>query len=411
MIQMGSRRYFRNHTAVRAVLIDLRQHLVGQDFAPVRNHGGGGFITTGFDAKNTHELISFFNRGTNSILSLELIHVVAKAEWEGHKRFKERTQISLGGGRFVALKIGTRASPLALAQAHETRDLLAAAHPELAEPDALEIVALTTTGDKVQDRALSEVGGKGVFTKELDEAMFDGRIDIAVHSMKDVPTWLPDGMVLPCMLAREDVRDVMVSPRYTSFADMPEGSVVGTTSLRRQAQVLARHPSLKVVIFRGNVQTRLRKLEEGEADATLLAMAGLNRLDRTDVVAAVLEPEDLLPAVGQGAIGITCRADDTDTITTIAALDHGDTSICVNAERAMLDVLDGSCRTPIAGLATLEDGGEVMHLRGLVAEADGSRIWTAERRGNITDADAMGRDAGAELRKEVGEDFFIRLAD
>lgn len=311
----------------------------------------------------------------------------------------------------MALKIGTRGSPLALAQAYETRDLLAATHPHLAEPDALEIVALTTTGDKVQDRALSEVGGKGVFTKELDEAMFDGRIDIAVHSMKDVPTWLPDGMVLPCMLEREDVRDVIVSPRYKSFADMPEGSVVGTTSLRRQAQILASHPGLKVVIFRGNVQTRLRKLDEGEADATLLALAGLNRLDRTDVVAAVLEPEDLLPAVGQGAIGITCRADDHDTIADLAALDHGDTSICVNAERAMLDVLDGSCRTPIAGLATLSDNGETMHLRGLVAEADGSKIWTAERTGSIADADAMGRDAGAELRKDVGEDFFIRLAD
>ena len=311
----------------------------------------------------------------------------------------------------MSIKIGTRGSPLALAQAHETRDLLRQAHPHLAAPDAIEIVVLTTTGDRVQDRPLSEVGGKGVFTKELDEALFDGRIDIAVHSMKDVPTWLPDGMVLPCMLPREDVRDVMVSPRFSSFGDMPDGSVVGTTSLRRQAQVLARYPGLRVVIFRGNVQTRLRKLNEGDADATLLALAGLNRLDRTDVVAAVLEPEDLLPAVGQGAIGITCRADDMDNIAAVAVLDHADTSICVNAERAMLDVLDGSCRTPIAGLATLSDDGLSMRLRGLVAEADGSRIWTAERTGSIADAEMMGRDAGAELRAAVGEEFFIRLAD
>lgn len=311
----------------------------------------------------------------------------------------------------MSMKIGTRGSPLALAQAHETRSLLVAAHPRLADLDAIEIVALTTTGDKIQDRPLSEVGGKGVFTKELDEALFDGRIDVAVHSMKDVPTWLPDGMVLPCMLAREDVRDVMVSPRYSSFDDMPAGSVIGTTSLRRQAQVLARYPDLKVVIFRGNVQTRLRKLNDGEADATLLALAGLNRLAMANVATAILEPDDLLPAVGQGAIGITCRADDVATIEAIAALDHGETSICVNAERAMLDVLDGSCKTPIAGLATLSDDGLGLRIRGLVAEADGTQIWTAERSGSIAEAEAMGRDAGAELRALVGEDFFARLAD
>jgi hydroxymethylbilane synthase len=311
----------------------------------------------------------------------------------------------------VSIKIGTRASPLALAQAHETRDLLAATHPSLAGPDAIKIVALTTTGDKVQDRPLSEVGGKGVFTKELDEALFDGRIDVGVHSMKDVPTWLPDGLVLPCMLAREDVRDVIVSPRYTSFAAMPAGSVVGTTSLRRQSQVLARYPELKVIIFRGNVQTRLRKLDEGEADATLLALAGLNRLGMAHVAAAVLEADDLLPAVGQGAIGMTCRADDVTTIETIAALDHGETSMCVNAERAMLDVLDGSCKTPIAGLATLSDDRLRMHIRGLVAEADGTQIWTAERTSSIADSEFLGRDVGAELRTEVGEAFFVRPVD
>ncbi len=311
----------------------------------------------------------------------------------------------------MTIKIGTRGSPLALAQAYETRSLLIAAFPELGAGDALEIVALTTTGDRVLDRPLSEVGGKGVFTKELDEALFDGRIDIAVHSMKDVPTWLPDGMVLPCMLEREDVRDVFISPRAASFPALPAGSVVGTTSLRRQTQILSRYPHLKVAVFRGNVQTRLRKLDEGEADATLLALAGLNRLDMTGVATQILETSDMLPAVGQGAIGITCRAQDDAIIEYITALNHAPTLLCVNAERAMLDVLDGSCRTPIAGLATLSADGVTIHLQGLVAQADGSQTWTAEREGPVADAEALGRDAGTELRAAAGEDFFAALAD
>ena len=305
----------------------------------------------------------------------------------------------------MSIKIGTRGSPLALAQAYEARDLLVAEYPDL----EVEIVPITTTGDKVQDRPLSEVGGKGVFTKELDDALLGGRIDIAAHSMKDVPTWLPEGIVLACMFEREDVRDVLVSPKFTDFGEMPAGSVIGTTSLRRQSQILAKYPNLKVVIFRGNVQTRLRKLSEGQAEATLLALAGLNRLDRTDVIARILEPEELLPAVGQGAIGIACRAGDEELTSMLGTLDHAPTSLCVAAERAMLDVLDGSCRTPIAGLAELSNNGQSITIKGLVAEADGSEIWQAERTGPVASADDLAREIGVELRAAAGEAFFAKL--
>ncbi len=305
------------------------------------------------------------------------------------------------------IKIGTRSSPLALAQAYETRDKLLLAYDDV----DVEIVPITTTGDKIQDRPLSDVGGKGVFTKELDEALFDRRINVAAHSMKDVPTWLPNGIILAAMFEREDVRDVLVSPKYSSFSQMPAGSVIGTTSLRRQSQILERYPELTVVIFRGNVQTRLRKLHEGVADATLLALAGLNRLGRTDVVARILEPDELLPAVGQGAIGLACREDDEDVIAKLRGLDHNPTSLCVLAERAMLDVLDGSCRTPIAGLATLSDDGQTITIKGLVAQADGSEIWRAQRQGPSVDSDKLGRALGAELRAAVGEDFFAALMD
>ncbi len=305
----------------------------------------------------------------------------------------------------MSIKIGTRSSPLALAQAYETRDLLAASFPG----QNVEIVPITTTGDKVQDRPLSEVGGKGVFTKELDDALFDGRIDVAAHSMKDVPTWLPTGIVLACMFEREDVRDVLVCSKYKDFSEMPAGSVIGTTSLRRQSQILAKFPDLKVVLFRGNVQTRLRKLAEGEADATLLALAGLNRLERTDVIAKILEPEDLLPAVGQGAIGLACRENDNDLLDMLKQLNHQPTSIRVGAERSMLDVLDGSCKTPIAGLAELSNNGATITIRGMVAQADGSEIWRAERSGPVADAEILARAAGVELRQAAGEEFFAKL--
>ncbi len=303
-----------------------------------------------------------------------------------------------------SLKIGTRGSPLALAQAHEVRDLLKSAHPALAEDGAIEIVIIQTTGDMVLDRPLSELGGKGLFTKEIDEAQLDRRVDIAVHSMKDVPTWLPDGLVLTAVLPREDVRDVFISGKAASLADLPAGSLVGTASLRRQAQILARFPRLKVDVFRGNVQTRLRKLEEGRADATLLALAGLNRLGMAEVATAIIPTDQILPAVAQGAVGVTCRAEDADTRALLAPLHDAPSYQRVICERALLAELDGSCRTPIGGLAEID--GDQMALRGLIARPDGSEILETTRRGRLSDAEAMGTDAGRELKQRAGPGFF-----
>ncbi len=303
------------------------------------------------------------------------------------------------------LRIGTRRSPLALAQTAEICAGLAAAHPDLAAPGAVETMVIKTTGDKIQDRPLAEAGGKGLFTKEIDEALLDGRIDLAVHSVKDVPTWLPEGLTMASMPERQDPRDVFVSPHAAGLDDLPAGSVVGTGSLRRRAQVLHRRPDLRVVPIRGNVETRLRKLDEGQVDAILLALAGLRRLSLADAATAVIEPEDILPAVGQGAIGIICRGADEATLARLRPLDHAATRVRVTAERAMLEVLDGSCRTPIAGLAEFTGGGDLL-LRALVAWPDGSALFATSRRGPAADADAMGRDAGTELRRRAGPALF-----
>ncbi|MGB0681181.1 MAG: hydroxymethylbilane synthase [Magnetovibrionaceae bacterium] len=302
-------------------------------------------------------------------------------------------------------RIGTRGSPLALAQAHMVRDLIRETSPELAE--LIEIEVIKTTGDKVLDRALSEVGGKGLFTKEIDDAMLERRVHIAVHSMKDVPTWLPDGIVLPCMTPREDPRDVFISPKAASLGDLPDGAVVGTASLRRQAQILARFPQLKVEVFRGNVQTRLKKLEAGDVDATLLALAGLNRLGMAEVATAIIPEEDLLPAVGQGAVGITCMADDPRALEALARINDPDTVDRVTAERALLAVLDGSCRTPIAALARLD--GDDMTLEGLVAKPDGSVVHTTTLSGQRADAAELGTKAGEELLAKAGPGFLDGL--
>lgn len=305
-------------------------------------------------------------------------------------------------------RIGTRGSPLALAQAYETRDNLIQAFPEMAAEGAIEIVAVKTTGDKVQDRALMEIGGKGLFTKEIDDAMLAGDIDIAVHSMKDVPTWMPDGIHLPCMLKREDVRDAFISLNVKSLWDLPQGAVVGSASLRRQSQILARRPDLKVVTFRGTVQTRLKKLEAGEVDATMLATAGLNRMDMQQHISENMDPEDFVPAVGQGAIGITCMIDDANANARLAALDDERTHVRVTAERAFLAVLDGSCRTPIAAHAWY-DGDDTLRFHGLVAKPDGSEVHQVTRQGaaNRSAAAAMGTDAGNELKGQIGPDFLV----
>jgi len=249
------------------------------------------------------------------------------------------------------IKLGTRGSPLALAQAYETRKRLAAAFPEDFGEDGegVQINIINTSGDMELSKALSEIGGKGLFTKELDVALLKNEVDFCVHSMKDVPTWLPDNTHLETMLPREDTRDAWISPKYNTFEEMPEGSVIGSASLRRQAQILAKNPKIKCVNFRGNVQTRLRKLDDDVVDGTLLALAGLKRMDMQDCITKTLDWDYMLPAVAQGAIGIQVRSDDARTIKYISALNHHDTKICVDCERSFLATLDGSCKTPIAG--------------------------------------------------------------
>jgi len=301
------------------------------------------------------------------------------------------------------LRIGTRGSPLALAQTYMVRDCLKAAHPELQAEGAVEVVAIQTTGDKVLNKALAEIGGKGLFTKELDEAMIAGEIDFAVHSMKDVPTVLPDVFDLPCILPREDERDVFISYKAQSIDDLAPGSVVGSASLRRQALILARRPDLKVEVFRGNVQTRLKKLKDGVVDATLLAKAGLNRMDMADVATSIIEPDVMLPAVAQGAVGVTCRSDDEKGKAYLAPLNCPETYTRVVAERALLRVLDGSCRTPIAALATLD--GETLHLKGLIAKPNGSEVLHVERSGPAANAEAIGIEAGEDLKERAGPGF------
>ena len=300
------------------------------------------------------------------------------------------------------LKIGTRGSPLALAQAHETRSRLSKTF-DLSE-DCFEIHVIKTTGDRVQDRPLKEIGGKGLFTREIEDAMLSGEIDIAVHSMKDMPVEQPGGLTLDTYLPREDVRDAFVSPHFEGLQALPEGTKVGTSSLRRKAQVLVKFPHLEVVEFRGNVQTRLKKLEDGVAGCTFLAMAGLNRLGQSDVAKGAIDPEDMLPAVAQGAIGIERRMDDIRVADMLAAIHDGPTGQRLAAERAFLAALDGSCETPIAGLAEL-DGGSI-RLRGEILRPDGSESLEDEATAPIEDGAALGAELAQGLLARAGEGFF-----
>jgi hydroxymethylbilane synthase len=300
-------------------------------------------------------------------------------------------------------KIGTRGSPLALAQTHELCDRLKAAH---GADFAYEICEIKTSGDKIQDRALIEAGGKGLFTKELEEALLDGRIDIAVHSMKDMQATLPDGLVIGAILPREDVRDAFISLKAKSFNDLPEGAVLGTASIRRQAYLLHKRPDLKIVLFRGNVQTRLRKLADGEADATLLAVAGLKRLGLEAHISEMMPLEDMLPAPAQGAIGLEVRAEDERVRELIAAINHEATAFEVEAERAFLITLDGSCRTPIAALARLDR--DTLAFKGAILSPDGSKVLAVHRDGAACDARALGVSAAEEILSIGGNLIFGR---
>jgi hydroxymethylbilane synthase len=299
------------------------------------------------------------------------------------------------------IRIGTRGSPLALIQAEEVRGRLVGLHG--LDPAGIEIKIIKTSGDKIQDRPLSEVGGKGLFTKEIEEALFDRSIDLAVHSMKDVATILPDGLVIAAILEREDPRDAFISLTAKRLDDLPRGAIVGTASLRRHAQVRRLRPDLEVITFRGNVGTRLKKLEDGQAAATILALAGLKRLGQTERATATMSVDEMLPAVAQGALGLEIRAEDDRMAGLVAPLAHRATTLAVTAERALLRGLDGSCKTPIAGLA--EVNGDRLHLRGMILTPDGREMHETSRQGSAGDAEAIGLDAAAELLARAGPHF------
>jgi hydroxymethylbilane synthase len=302
------------------------------------------------------------------------------------------------------LRIGSRGSPLALVQTREVQKRLAAA----CDLDAaqIEIKIIRTTGDVIQDRPLSEAGGKGLFTKEIEEALLAGAIDLAVHSSKDMPTVLPGGLTLSAFLPREDARDAFISHKAKTLRDLSPGAVVGTASLRRQAMVKRSRPDVTIVPLRGNVETRLRKLDTGDFDATLLAVAGLKRLGLLSAATALLNIDEFIPAVGQGAIGIETRADDMATRALVAKIGDDDTAAALAAERAFLAVLDGSCRTPIGGHARVANG--AVDFRGIIVKPDGSEAFEVARHGRSDQAAKLGADAGQELKARAGTDFFVR---
>ena len=309
--------------------------------------------------------------------------------------------VQSGAQSTAVARIGTRGSPLALAQARMVQAQLAAARGLGVEQFPLTVIR--TSGDVIQDRTLAEAGGKGLFTKEIEEALLQGTIDLAVHSAKDVPTVLPEGLVLTAVLPREDPRDVFIGRSVKFLHELPAGAVVGTASLRRQALVKLKRRDVEVVPIRGNVDTRLRKLKEGAVDATLLALAGLKRLALVDAASSIFPLEEFLPAVGQGIVAIETRTDDQATRALLANIDHPDSFTALVAERAFLAVLDGSCRTPIAGHADIADGR--LTFRGLIARPDGSESFACARKGPASEAAALGHDAGAELKRRAGADF------
>lgn len=299
-------------------------------------------------------------------------------------------------------RIGTRGSPLALAQAHETRDRLVAAHG--LSPDMFEVVILSTKGDRITDRSLAEIGGKGLFTEEIEQQLLSGELDFAVHSSKDMPTKLPDGLFLSAFLPREDIRDAFIGRTAPKLMELPEGVTVGSSSLRRQALIRRLRPDINVITYRGQVETRLRKLSEGQVDATLLAYAGLKRLGMTDVPTELLDAEEFPPAPAQGAICLESRIGDNRVNDLLAAIDDARTHEAVACERGFLATLDGSCRTPIAGLA-ISDG---THIRfsGMILTPDGLTHHRVAIEGRSADAEALGQKAGEEIRAKAGPGFF-----
>lgn len=299
------------------------------------------------------------------------------------------------------IRLGTRGSALALKQAHLVRDEICAKYPQI----SVEIVIITTTGDKILDKNLSTIGGKGLFIKEIEEELLAGNIDIAVHSMKDMPAIMPAEFSISCVFAREDARDVFVSAKYKSIEELPQGAVVGTSSSRRAAQALKIRPDLKIIPFRGNVNTRLRKIMDGEADATFLALAGMNRLALfSGKIMHILPVNKMLPAVSQGAIGIETLENNTKIQQLLAPLNHAPTYNCISAERSFMQVFEGSCTTPIAAFAEISD--KQLHLSCLIAKPDGTVLHRVSRHGLVENAMQIGRDAALELKKIAGDNFF-----
>ncbi len=300
--------------------------------------------------------------------------------------------------QIMKLRIGTRGSKLALAQAAETKSRLVAAHN--IDPADIDIIVITTTGDRVKDRPLADIGGKGLFTKEIEEALLADEIDLAVHSMKDMPAAIADTFDIAALLPREDARDAFLSLNWTSLADLPHAARLGSSSVRRTAQALRRRPDLIAVPYRGNVDTRLRKLEENIADATFLACAGLNRLGLSQHITSVVPVEVMLPAVAQGAIGIEIRKRDNKTRAVVDAINHAETAQVITCERAFLAALDGSCRTPIAGHATLTKG--TVSFQGETLTLDGQNIFESRRTGTAVDAARLGIEAADEIKSNGG---------
>ena len=307
------------------------------------------------------------------------------------------------------IRLGTRGSPLALIQAEDVRKSLYAAHPGLENDCVIEIVPIRTSGDwkpEHKEKTFLEMGGnKGLFTKEIEEALQADFIDMAVHSMKDVESWLPAGLSIAAILPRQDPHDAFISSKAKSLHDLPSGAIVGTASLRRQAQILAQRPDLSIITLRGNVETRLKKIADGVADATLLAVAGLSRLGMTDKIASIISADDMLPAAAQGAIGIETRSSDKEILDLLKSITCAKTAICVHAERAMLQHLDGSCQTPIGALARLDDQDQI-HIDGLVARPDGTRIIRHNLKGAASDAIAIGTELGRIIKNQMPPNFF-----
>lgn len=298
------------------------------------------------------------------------------------------------------IRIGTRGSALAVAQAMEVKNRLLGAFPDELTQSQIEIVKIMTTGDRIQDRHLADIGGKGLFTKEIEEALFKGAIDMAVHSMKDMPDKLPPGLIIDCIIEREDPRDAFISKNAKNLMDLKKGAVVGTSSMRRQSQILKLRPDLKIVQFRGNVITRLEKLARGDVDATILAAAGLKRIGMEEKITAIIPTDVMLPAVAQGAIGVECLEQNEHILRVLDEINHEESRIQVTAEREFLKVLEGSCSTPIGGLAELRSG--KLYFKGMVASPDGSEMHFTKKEGRPEDAEKIGREAGEEMLQKGG---------